>query len=95
MTKRPQDIGLFKTPRLRNVANTGPYMHDGSIATLEEAVDRELDYRSQGSNDPVILTLKEKSDLISFLRPLTSPAFDTPNAKSSSTTQGPAQKRPR
>ena len=85
MTKRPQDIGLFKTPRLRNVANTGPYMHDGSIATLEEAVDLELYYRSQGSNDPIILTPKEKDELILFLRTLTSPVFDTANGRSRNT----------
>jgi cytochrome c peroxidase len=38
-TKRPDDIGKFKAPTLRNIALTAPYMHDGSIATLGEAVD--------------------------------------------------------
>jgi cytochrome c peroxidase len=38
-TKRPADVGKFKTPTLRNVELTGPYMHDGSIATLEEVLD--------------------------------------------------------
>jgi cytochrome c peroxidase len=38
-TKRPADVGKFKTPTLRNVELTGPYMHDGSIATLDEVVD--------------------------------------------------------
>jgi cytochrome c peroxidase len=38
-TKRPADVGKFKTPTLRNVELTAPYMHDGSIATLEEVVD--------------------------------------------------------
>jgi cytochrome c peroxidase len=38
-TKRPADMGKFKTPTLRNVALTGPYMHDGSIATLKEVLD--------------------------------------------------------
>ena len=36
---RPQDVGMFKTPTLRNIAVTGPYMHDGSAATLEEVID--------------------------------------------------------
>lgn len=38
-TGLPQDMGGFKTPGLRNVAVTGPYMHDGSIATLGEVID--------------------------------------------------------
>ncbi len=39
ITGRPEDMGLFKVPTLRNVALTAPYMHDGSIATLEEVLD--------------------------------------------------------
>jgi len=38
-TQQPADVGKFKTPTLRNVALTAPYMHDGSIATLEEVLD--------------------------------------------------------
>ncbi|MFV0332977.1 MAG: MbnH family di-heme enzyme [Tropicimonas sp.] len=38
-TSRPEDMGRFRTPSLRNVALTAPYMHDGSIATLEEVID--------------------------------------------------------
>jgi cytochrome c peroxidase len=38
-TQRPGDMGAFKAPSLRNVAVTAPYMHDGSIATLGEAID--------------------------------------------------------
>jgi cytochrome c peroxidase len=38
-TRKPSDVGKFKAPSLRNIAVTGPYMHDGSIATLEEVVD--------------------------------------------------------
>ena len=38
-TKAPRDIGKFKAPTLRNIAITGPYMHDGSIATLEGVLD--------------------------------------------------------
>jgi len=34
-----QDMGAFRAPSLRNVAVTAPYMHDGSIATLEEVID--------------------------------------------------------
>lgn len=39
VTKRRQDIGAFRAPTLRNVAVTGPYMHDGSVATLGEVID--------------------------------------------------------
>ncbi len=39
ITHRPGDVGKFKVPTLRNIAVTAPYMHDGSIATLEEAID--------------------------------------------------------
>lgn len=38
----PRDIGKFKTPSLRNVAATAPYMHDGSVKSLDDAVDQEL-----------------------------------------------------
>src|SRR5262249_47374358 len=38
-TKRPSDVGKFRAPTLRNIAVTGPYMHDGSIATLDGVLD--------------------------------------------------------
>jgi cytochrome c peroxidase len=38
-TKRPEDVGKFRAPTLRNIAVTAPYMHDGSIATLGEVLD--------------------------------------------------------
>ena len=37
-TRKPEDVGKFKPPTLRNIAVTAPYMHDGSVATLEEAI---------------------------------------------------------
>jgi len=73
VTKHPADIGKFKTPSLRNVALTGPYMHDGSVKTLEDAVDMEVYYRSLEANRPLILTPAEKTDLVAFLQSLTSP----------------------
>jgi len=39
VTRNRQDVGKFKAPTLRNIAVTAPYMHDGSVATLEEAID--------------------------------------------------------
>ena len=67
--------GRFRTPTLRDIALTAPYMHDGSIATLEKVVD----YYDGGGNpnahiDPEIrqlhLTSSEKRDLAQFLRAL-------------------------
>lgn len=70
ITLDPRDIGKFKTPSLRNVARTAPFMHDGSIATLEEAVEHEIYYRSQSLGRPLILTPTERAELIAFLRTL-------------------------
>ena len=72
VTLDPVDIGAFKTPSLRNVALTAPYMHDGSVATLTEAVELEIYYRGARDGHPLILTDGEKSDLIAFLHSLTS-----------------------
>jgi cytochrome c peroxidase len=72
VTLKPEDIGAFKTPSLRNVASTAPYFHDGSIATLEQAVDLELYSRGDASRYPIVLTVAEKSDLVAFLQALTS-----------------------
>jgi cytochrome c peroxidase len=70
-TKNPRDIGKFKTPSLRNVAVTAPYMHDGAVATLEQAIDVELYYRSAQLGKAVVLTPAEKQDIKSFLETLT------------------------
>jgi len=72
VTLDPRDIGKFKTPSLRNVANTAPYMHDGSVKTLEAAVELELYNRTSQLQHPIVLTANERSDLVSFLRELTS-----------------------
>jgi cytochrome c peroxidase len=72
VTLNPADMGKFRTPSLRNVALTAPYMHDGSVATLEDAVELEIYYRSAESGRPLILTPLEKADLVEFLKALTS-----------------------
>ncbi len=75
VTKKAEDTGAFKTPTLREIANTAPYMHDGSLATLREVVD----FYDQGGLpnahvDPVIkplkLTEQEKKDLVEFMESL-------------------------
>ena len=77
MTLEPADIGKFRTPSLRNTALTAPYMHDGSVASLEQAVELEIYYRSAEAGIPLILTPIEKTDLVEFLTALTSPSATT------------------
>jgi cytochrome c peroxidase len=76
-TKRTEDIGKFRPPTLRNIALTAPYIHDGSLATLEEVIDH---YAAGGRFDhpnksrilkTFHLTDSEKRDLVEFLRSLT------------------------
>jgi cytochrome c peroxidase len=71
VTLSPADIGQFKTPSLRNVALNGPYMHDGSVKTLPEAVEIEL-YSRSDRNYPLVLTEDERADLLAFLKELSS-----------------------
>ena len=71
-TRKPNDIGRFRTPSLRNAAKTAPYMHDGSVGTLEEAVELEVYYRSLEANRPLLLTPQERADIVAFLKSLTS-----------------------
>jgi cytochrome c peroxidase len=75
VTKSNEDRGAFKTPTLRNVAITPPYMHDGSLGSLQEVVDF---YDRGGDAMPrselmrkLDLTGDEKHDLIAFLESLT------------------------
>lgn len=74
VTSQPADIGRFKTPTLRNIALTAPYMHDGSLKTLEEVVEVELYARGNTAHRPLILTPTEKQDLIEFMKSLTGTA---------------------
>jgi cytochrome c peroxidase len=72
----PQDHGRFKTPSLRNVALTAPYMHDGTLATLEQVVDHFASGGEAAPNkSPLItgfdLSDQSKADLIAFLHTLT------------------------
>ncbi|OOG41864.1 cytochrome c family protein [Rhodanobacter sp. C05] len=70
VTRNPADIGMFRTPSLRGVALTAPYMHDGSVPTLDEAIDREVYYRSLQAGRPLNLTVREKQELRAFLEAL-------------------------
>jgi len=80
LTLKPSDEGKFKVPTLRNVAVSAPYMHGGSLATLEEVIDQYArGGRGHANTDPTILplelTAEEKSDLLEFLRALTDTEF--------------------
>jgi cytochrome c peroxidase len=75
-------LGNFKTPTLREVARTAPYMHDGSLATLEDVIE----YYDRGGNPnaqldteirPLHLSAGEKNDIITFLRCLNGIRFET------------------
>ncbi|MBK7859325.1 MAG: cytochrome-c peroxidase [Archangiaceae bacterium] len=80
VTKSENDIGSFKTPTLRNIGVTGPYMHDGSFATLWDVMDH---YNKGGLANPYLdggmqrlgLTEAEIDDLVAFLFSLTSDTF--------------------
>lgn len=76
ITKIKSDMGRFKVPTLRNIAQTAPYMHDGRFATLEEVIDH---YNAGGHHAenvnpnvrPLRLADQDKQDLIAFLQTLT------------------------
>ena len=77
VTKQLNDLGKFKTPTLRNIALTAPYMHDGRFKTLKEVIEH---YNKGGKKNrfldpkifPLDLTAQEKLDLEAFLQVLTS-----------------------
>lgn len=76
VTELEEDVGKFKVPTLRNVALTAPYMHDGSLATLEDVVEHYstggiLNSNSDPTIQPLDLTADEKRDLVAFLKALT------------------------
>lgn len=75
ITGRETDRGAFKTPTLREIARTAPYVHDGSLATLEDVIE----YYDRGGNPnphldaelrPLRLTTEEKQALVAFLKAL-------------------------
>ncbi|HEY2677138.1 MAG TPA: MbnH family di-heme enzyme [Steroidobacteraceae bacterium] len=82
-THRAADMGKFRVPTLRNLALTAPYMHDGSVSTLDGVLDH---YATGGHRSPrqdpkvrpFILTNAERRDLIAFLGSLTDPEFAKP-----------------
>ena len=88
VTGDPREFGLFRTPSLRNLAFTAPYMHDGRFETLDEVID----HYSEGlvfseTIDPLMkavdqggvqLSNQDKADLKAFLLSLSDPEFIIP-----------------
>ena len=78
VTLSPNNRGEFKTPSLRNIAKTAPYMHDGRFTTLQEVVNH---YNAMNTTPPIghreesllplELSNQEQTELISFLESLT------------------------
>ena len=86
VTTLRSDVGLFKVPTLRNIGVTAPYMHDGSLTTLEQVIEH---YQAGGklheNKSPLItgfqLTTQEKTDLLNFLNSLTDYEFISQTAE--------------
>jgi len=94
-TGNDADKGKFRTPTLRNIEFTAPYMHDGRFQTLEQVVDHySHDIQASATIDPLMelvgnggaqLTQQDKDDLIAFLKTFTddgflsNPQFSNPN----------------
>ena len=82
VTLKKEDFGKFRTPTLRNIAVTFPYMHDGNVKTLDEVIEF---YKTGGFEHPnksdkmraFDLSEHEKDDLIAFLQALTDSSFIT------------------
>jgi cytochrome c peroxidase len=83
VTLKSGELGLFKSPSLRNVELTAPYMHDGRLATLEAVIDH---YSQNVKNHPNLdgrarrargLSSSEKAALVAFLKTLTDQKFIT------------------
>ena len=76
MTKVEKDTGAFKTPTLIDISKSAPYFHNGSVATLEEAMDlmvnggKKNKYLDTTNLKRVKLTKAEKADLLAFVKAL-------------------------
>lgn len=90
VTKDSADIGKFKVPGLRNIAITGPYMHNGMFKTLTEVIDYyntpTAFVKGSINSDtlllkPLGLSKEEKSDLLEFLKTLTDDRFTETSKK--------------
>lgn len=87
VTNNDIDKARFKTPTLRNIEYTPPYMHDGRFATLDEVIEHyNVDVKFSSTLDPIMtnvaqggleLSASDKADLINFLKTLSDVSFNT------------------
>lgn len=86
VTRKPEDVGKFKTPSLRNIAVTAPYMHNGMFNTLDDVIDFYNDTKKVVPGalntdtllvQPLGLSHKEKQDLKAFMLALTDRRFQS------------------
>ncbi|MGB6267596.1 MAG: cytochrome c peroxidase [Olleya sp.] len=85
VTGNPNDNGKFRSPSLRNLAYTAPYMHDGRFATLDEVIEQySTGLQASSTIDPLMkkvsqggvnLSTQDKADLKAFLLSLSDPSF--------------------
>lgn len=80
LTSNPEDAEKFKVPTLRNVGVTGPYMHDGSMLSLEDIIEHynlggALNQNKSALVKVLNLNQQEKQDLLAFLNSLTDASF--------------------
>jgi cytochrome c peroxidase len=94
VTLQSNDMGKFRAPTLRNVEVSAPYMHDGSLATLDDVIEfYAAGGKGQGINHPLKspfltgfdLQIQQKKDLIAFLQSLTDRQFLNSNLNHLST----------
>ncbi|MBN2159366.1 MAG: cytochrome-c peroxidase [Spirochaetes bacterium] len=87
VTRNVSEMGAFKTPMLRDIALTAPYMHDGSLKTLEDVIDHynrggassdseKINPYLSGGIRPLDLTDDEKAALVAFMKTLTGKKFE-------------------
>jgi cytochrome c peroxidase len=90
ITKDPNDLGKFKTPSLRNLIASGPYMHDGRFSTLEQVIQHysdgivnssTLDPGLRRENGGVHLSKTDQAALVAFLKTLSDPALTSSAGK--------------
>ncbi len=97
VTHNRADIGSFRTPLILNIGITGPYMHDGSLATLWDVIDHynkggEANPFLDGGIEPLALTEQEIDQLVAFLFTLTDVRFAEDNQRQFEVQRAAAQK---
>jgi cytochrome c peroxidase len=80
VTHKEEDRGKFKTPSLRDVVRTGPWMHDGMMKDLPQIISRYSMAKFPPGTDSLLksigLTAKEEKDLLAFLNAVSAPPVD-------------------